>query len=62
MDFVSITIGILLLVGAGRAMILGGASADGFGIRRDEMPFAFWTIVCGSTVVAGFLILKGIKT
>jgi hypothetical protein len=43
--FIPAIVGILAVVAAMRAVKLGGASADGKGFRRDEVPLVFWAIV-----------------
>jgi hypothetical protein len=45
MIIVGLTVGAFGLFVVGRMIVLGGASADGQGFRRDDQPIIYWTIV-----------------
>jgi hypothetical protein len=54
-NFIPAIVGVLAVIAAVRALILGGASASGDGITREEVPLAFWTVVIAELIVAGLL-------
>jgi len=54
MSIVGLAVGTFGLFVVGRMIVLGGASADGQGFRRDEQPAIYWTIVAiGCAIVCG---------
>ena len=55
MDIAPLAVGIFGLIVVGRVLIIGGASADGQGFRRDEEPFLYWSIVAAGSAIVGFL-------
>lgn len=41
-----------------RALVLGGASADGEDITRKDDPIFFWSTIIVGCAIAGFLFFK----
>lgn len=48
MAYLAAFFGLIVVV---RMLIVGGASADGKGFRRENQPGAFWTIVVVAIIV-----------
>ncbi len=46
---------LLVLLATARALIVGGASAGGDGIRRESEPFAYWAVVVGGACASALL-------
>ena len=55
-------LGILGLFVVGRALIIGSASVDGEGLRRDEEPMFYWPIVAAAVLITGFLLYRAIAS
>jgi hypothetical protein len=54
-------VGVLLLMGTMRALRLGGASAGGDGITREDEPLAYWTCVVAAAAAGVFLIWRSLR-
>jgi len=48
-------VGLFCLFAVGRALVIGGASADGQGFRREDEPLLYWSIVTAGVVMTCFL-------
>jgi hypothetical protein len=42
-----------------RITITGSASLDGVGLRREDQPEVYWTVLLASLLVTGFLLGRG---
>ena len=60
MDWSALIVGILVFGGALRAIMLGGASFGGAGLRRDENPVTFWLVVAIAGFLSASLIWRGL--
>lgn len=59
MAFLAIAIfGLIVII---RGLVLGAAAADGKGLRRDEQPFVFWSIVFFGTIIDFYLFYLAYK-
>jgi len=61
MNVAALLVGLFGLLVVGRALVVGGASADGEGFRRDEEPMLYWSIVAAGTAITCFLLYLGIS-
>ena len=48
-------VGLIGVFAVGRALVIGSASTDGQGFRRDEEPMLYWSIVAAGVLMTGFL-------
>jgi hypothetical protein len=44
------------------ALRVDSATAGGEGLRRDEEPLVYWSVMFMGAVIAGFLIHKGLQS
>ena len=51
MDFVGLIVAVFGAIVVVRMLVLGAASADGLGFRRDEQPEVYWVIVAIAVVI-----------
>jgi hypothetical protein len=54
MNLWPLLIGVLGVVVVGRALVIGGASVDGEGFRREDEPMLYWSIVAAGVLISGF--------
>jgi hypothetical protein len=59
-NWAALLIGLLIVGGTIRTLVVGGASADGQGLRRDDTPEVYWAIILAGALAGGFLIYEGL--
>jgi hypothetical protein len=59
MSLAPLLVGVFMMFVVGRALVIGGASADGQGFRREDEPALYWSIVGAGFIGACFLLYLG---
>jgi hypothetical protein len=61
MNLAALLAGLFGVIVVVRALVVGGASADGQGFRREDEPMLYWSIVAAGTAATCFLLYLGIS-
>jgi hypothetical protein len=61
MNVTALLVGVFVVAVVGRALVIGSASIDGEGFRREDEPTLYWSIVLAGIVIATFLLYLGVS-